>query len=167
MLDRQLMLLIDEKSNRGLPPNLADWHSIPAEERFLHHGLKGLHQAVSAITSEVMAKSIPNGIFSRSSESHNQDKVSLGMSAAVQCAQMIEPLFTIQSMYLICLAQAFDLRKIQLKGKTSITFYQMIREIVPFVSRDSALGEPIQALSERLKKLAYKQGGIFNGTQKV
>lgn len=150
--DRQLMTLIDEKSNRGLPPNLADWGSIPEEERFLHHGLKGLHQAVNAITSEILAKAIPNTIFSRSSESHNQDKVSLGMSAGVQCGEMLETLFTTQAMYLICLAQALDLRGIQLREPKAKALYQLVRGIVPFVKRDMALEGAIRALAGRLKE---------------
>ncbi len=161
LLDRQLMTLIDDKTNRGLPANLANWPGLPEEERFLHHGLKGLHQATNAITSEILARATPNGIFSRSSESHNQDKVSLGMSAAVQCSEMIEPLFTIQSMYLVCLAQALDLRGITLKGASSRAMYQMIRDTVPFITHDIALGESIQTLSEKLKDKARLQGRVF------
>ncbi len=151
LMDRQLTLLIDEKSNRGLPPNLADWTSIPESERFLHHGLKALHQAVNALTSETMARAIPGGIFSRSSESHNQDKVSLGMSAAVQCQGLIEPLFTIQAMALTCLTQALDLRGRELRGQSSRALYGKIRAIVPFVKRDQALANPIRDLAAALR----------------
>jgi len=162
LLDRQLMTIIDEKSNRGLPPNLANWDEMEEDEKFLHHGLKGVHQSVSALTSEILARVLPNSIFSRSSESHNQDKVSLGMSAAVQCSQILETLFTIQSEYLICLAQALDLRKIQLKGSASRGIYEIVREAVPFVEKDKSLGAGIQKLSERLKKLAHDQGRVFS-----
>ena len=158
LLDRQLMLVVDEKSNRGLTPNLADWPSIPEESRFLHHGLKGLHQSVSAITSEIMAKAMPNSIFSRSSECHNQDKVSLGMSASVQCAAMIEQLFTIQAMVLICYAQALDLRGVKLQGVVSKQYYDLIRSVVPRVQKDSALGGVIQVLSTKLKDLSIARG---------
>lgn len=165
LLDRQLTMLIDEKANRGLPPNLADWDSIPENERFLHHGLKGLHQAVNAITSEIMASSMPNTVFSRSSESHNQDKVSLGMSSAVACSEMIEKLFTIQAMYLICLAQALDLRKFVLQGQTSRQIYELIRKVVPKVTRDTSLGDQIKALSEKLKEQSNKHGRIFENSE--
>ncbi len=151
LLDRQLMLLIDEKSNRGLTPNLADWSSMSEEERHLHHGLKGLHQSVSAITSGILAKAVPNSIFSRSSESHNQDKVSLGMTAAVQCQEMLEPLWNVQAMVLACLAQALDLRGISLKGE-SRTLYDQIRAKFPFVKRDQALGDQITGLSTALRR---------------
>jgi histidine ammonia-lyase len=154
MIDRQLMLVIDEKTNRGLPANLAAWNKIPADERYLHHGLKGLHQAVNAITSEIMARATPNSIFSRSSESHNQDKVSLGMSAAVSCSEMIEPLYTTMTMHLICLAQALDLRGVHLKGETSRKYYDAIRSSVPFVDHDQSLGENIQVVKEKLQAFA-------------
>jgi histidine ammonia-lyase len=165
--DRQLTMLIDDKSNRGLPPNLADWDSIPEADRFLHHGLKGLHQAVNAITSEILARATPNTIFSRSSESHNQDKVSLGMSAAVQCAGMIESMYTIQSMYLICLAQALDLRGVHLQGQASRQIYGLVRSVTPKVSRDQALGDAVRTLSEKLKALAAKQGKVFDLDEKA
>ncbi len=154
LLDRQLMLLCNDKTNRGLPPNLADWDHIPEQDRFLHHGLKGLHQSVSAITSEIMARSIPNGIFSRSAESHNQDKVSLGMSAASQCSDLLDALYNVLAMSLICGAQALDLRKIQLKGKRAQTIYKLVRSLVPRVTQDTALGDCISVLSNKLQEVA-------------
>jgi histidine ammonia-lyase len=151
MMDRQLATLIDEKSNRGLPANLANWPGLPEGEHFLHHGLKGLHQSVSALTSEILVKAMPNGIFSRSSESHNQDKVSLGMSAAVQCGQMLDQLFTTQAMYLICLAQALDLRGIRLQGRRSVELYTQVRAACAFVAGDQPLDKAILNLSQRLR----------------
>jgi histidine ammonia-lyase len=156
LMDRQITMLVDEKSNRGLPPNLAAIEHLPEEERHLHHSLKGVHQAMSALTSEMMQKSIPSSIFSRSSESHNQDKVSLGMSAAVTCQEMLEGLYKLAAMQLICLAQALDLRKIELQGKRSQALYQTVRSLVPFVQRDVRLGEKITALKETLQRSAFE-----------
>lgn len=153
LLDRQVMMLIDNKSNRGLPANLVDEKTLGERERNIHHGLKGVHQAVSAITSEVIQKSIPNGIFSRSSESHNQDKVSLGMSAANSCNDMLTGVYKIAAMQLVCLAQAIDLKKIELKG-SSRTLYQTVRSFVPFLDHDMSLGKQIFELTEELKKQA-------------
>jgi histidine ammonia-lyase len=154
LLDRQLMSLCDAKSNRGLPPNLVNWKGLPKEDWYLHHGLKGLHQSVSAITSEIMARATPNTIFSRSSESHNQDKVSLGMSAAVQCTQILEPLFSIASMYFICLAQALDLRGIEVQGEISKKLMKVVRSATPFVEKDQPMDRAIVNLSEQFKKWA-------------
>ncbi len=163
LMDRQLMSLIDEKSNRGLPANLAAWDRMPESERHLHHGLKGLHQAVGALTSEVLAKATPNGIFSRSSESHNQDKVSLGMSAAVQCHEMLEQVFTVAAIHLICLAQALDLRGVDLRGHASRQYYDLVRSITPFIDRDCALERPVRELADRLRMLSQNSGAPHLG----
>lgn len=152
LTDRQLLFIVDEKSNRGLPANLANWPGLPPQQRHLHHGLKGLHQAASALTSEIMALSLPNSIFSRSTESHNQDKVSLGMSAATQCHDLIEKLLTLQTLHLICLAQALDLQKIQLKGRTAKKLYTLIRQHVPFIQSDREIGPQLIRLREELNE---------------
>lgn len=156
LIDRQVAYVIDEKSNRGLPANLANWTGLKEEERHLHHGLKGLHQLVSAVTSEIMARATPGGIFSRSSESHNQDKVSLGMSAAVQASEMLEPLFTLTAYQSVVLAQALDLRGVRLKGRGSLEIYTRLRAHVPFVDRDQALGERLQSWRSELRAMSFK-----------
>lgn len=160
VIDRQVTYIVDEKSNRGLPANLANWSGLPEDERHLHHGLKGLHQSVSAVTSEIMARATPGGIFSRSSESHNQDKVSLGMSAAVQCAEMLEPLFTIATMHSVILAQALDLRGVKLKGRDSRRLYDTVRAAVPFVKSDQSLGDAITKLRGQLKDWSSREGRL-------
>ena len=160
LMDRQLALLISDKTNRGLTPNLVYWENMSEEEKHLHHGLKGVHQNVSAITSEIMAKCMPNSIFSRSSESHNQDKVSLGMSAATQCFDQIETVFTVFACYLTCLVQAIDLRKVELKGEISQDIYKLVRKHVPMVKFDRALDKDIQSLRKALMKMANEKGTI-------
>lgn len=154
LIDRQVMMLVDDKSNRGLPANLVDLENISESEKYLHHGLKGLHQATSAITSELMQKSIPNGIFSRSSESHNQDKVSLGMSSAVSCLTMIDGIFKLMAMQMTCLCQAVDIQKIELQSAQTQKLYKLVRQRIQRVSVDARLGESITALVADLKKEA-------------
>lgn len=158
LLDRQLTTVMDARTSNGLPPNLANWPMMDDVERHLHHGLKGLHQATNAITSEIMAMATPNSIFSRSSETHNQDKVSLGMSAAISCSDMLKKMFTISSMHLICLAQAIDLRGYQLKGDKSRGLYDLIRKHVPFNGSDRPMGPCIEVLSDSLRQMAYRKG---------
>lgn len=157
LLDRQLAMLIDEKSNRGLPANLIDTQSMPEEFRHCHQGLKGVHQAVSAITSEILQRSIPNGIFSRSSESHNQDKVSMGMGAAMSAYHQMQAVIRIMTMHLISLAQAIDLSGIKLKGAQSLETYNVIRSFIPMIKEDTELGPQIQKLALRFTDRALNQ----------
>lgn len=163
LIDRQVMMLIDEKSNRGLPANLVNSDGLSLEERHIHHGLKGVHQTVSAITSELMQKSIPSGIFSRSSESHNQDKVSLGMSAATTCRQMLTGMYKVMAMQLVCLAQAIDIKKIRLQGDESQKLYQLVRQSVPFVQFDTSLGVALAQLAQELRQQAFMKIDLSMG----
>ncbi|RYZ78245.1 MAG: aromatic amino acid lyase, partial [Proteobacteria bacterium] len=40
LVDRQVLMIVSEKFNRGLPANLISKKSIPADEQHMHHGLK-------------------------------------------------------------------------------------------------------------------------------
>lgn len=160
MLDRQVMLMFDPKTANGLAPNLANWGAMSASERHLHHGLKGLHQVTNALTSEVCSMTMPSTVFSRSSECHNQDKVSLGMSAAMGCHAMLEKTFSVTALTLSCMAQALDLRGQRLKGTASAELYQLVRRHVPFADRDMALGREISALTVALKDMALRRGTL-------
>lgn len=156
MTDRQLLLVMDGYTNNGLPTNLVN----PALEGFdknMNHGLKGLHQSASAITSEIAALCMPNSIFSRSSETHNQDKVSLGFSACKQYGQMIELSFELTALSMVCLAQALDIRKVKLNGKT-LEVYDLVRKHIPFVEKDRALTLELSNLIKELKDIEF--GGM-------
>ncbi len=52
----------------------------------INHGLKALQISVSAWTAEALKQTMPASVFSRSTECHNQDKVSMGTIAARDCA---------------------------------------------------------------------------------
>lgn len=149
LLDRQLTTLVDRNHNRGLSNNLVFSNNESNEN--IHHGIKGLHQAVNALAAEVNALAIPNSIFSRSSENHNQDKVSLGMSAANQLQSMIDKSINMHALNLICLSQALDLREISPKSKQSQKWYQFVRDRVSFVSKDRSLNNEISLLIKDLK----------------
>lgn len=157
LVDRQVLMIVSEKFSRGLSPNLIDTKNIPEDEQHMHHGMKGVHQTVGALTSEIIQKSIPSGIFSRSSESHNQDKVSLGMSASMSCLEMIEGVYKILAMQLVCLTQAMDLRGAKLQGERSQTIYQLVRMHVAFMSGDRSLGAEIHHLTQALKEAAFRK----------
>ena len=157
LADRQLMLLIDDRYNNGLPATLVAPRA--EEDAFLHHGLKGLNQSASALASEILARAVPNGIFSRSSEAHNQDKVSLGMSAAVQMQDTLPSAFNLMAMHLIALAQALDLRGRKLVGAESKALYALIRRHAPFVEEDQPLDNAIMSLSRELQARSLEKSG--------
>ena len=142
LFDRQLALLVNERKNNGLPPNLsgADAGSLP-----INHGFKAVHIATSAFAAEALKNTMPASVFSRSTESHNQDKVSLGTHSARDCIRILE--LTEQNLAALLLAciQGIDLR-LQ-RGELSMAalhpalqnLYRHIRSYSPFLGEDRPL----------------------------
>ena len=87
LLDRQLALLVDTRYNHGLPSNLS---GAPAHRAMLNHGFKAVQIGASAWTAEALKQTMPASVFSRSTECHNQDKVSMGTIAARDALRVLE-----------------------------------------------------------------------------
>ena len=87
LLDRQLALLVDVRYNHGLPSNLS---GASAERAMLNHGFKAVQIGTSAWTAEALKNTLPASVFSRSTECHNQDKVSMGTIAARDAIRVLE-----------------------------------------------------------------------------
>jgi phenylalanine ammonia-lyase len=139
LIDRQLALLVDETFSNGLPANLAP--ELPAEdpERGIHHGFKAVQIAASALAAEALGSCMPMTVFSRSTECHNQDKVSQATIAARQARTVVELAERCLALHLLASCQAVDLRGgPTLLGATRGP-YERIRAVSAFVERDREL----------------------------
>lgn len=108
LLDRQLALLVDTRFNHGLPSNLS---GALGERAAINHGLKALQISVSAWTAEALKQTMPASVFSRSTECHNQDKVSMGTIAARDALRVIELVEQVVAAMLIAARQGLALRE--------------------------------------------------------
>jgi histidine ammonia-lyase len=82
-----------------------------AARRPINHGLKALQISVSAWTAEALKQTMPASVFSRSTECHNQDKVSMGTIAARDCLRVLELTEQVAAAMLIAARQAMALRR--------------------------------------------------------
>ncbi|MDR0502708.1 MAG: aromatic amino acid ammonia-lyase [Treponema sp.] len=105
LLDRQLALLVDIKFNKGLPSNLTGNRGNSC-----NHGFKAVQIAVSAWTGEALKNTMPASVFSRSTECHNQDKVSMGTIAARDCVRVNKLTSQVTAALLLASFQALNLR---------------------------------------------------------
>ncbi|MDB1123260.1 HAL/PAL/TAL family ammonia-lyase [Vibrio algarum] len=110
LLDRQMAQLMDYKFNNGLPFNLT---GAQGERKPINHGFKAVQIAISAWTAEALKHTMPASVFSRSTECHNQDKVSMGTIAARDCLRILELTEQVASASLLAATQAIELRKRQ------------------------------------------------------
>lgn len=144
LLDRQFALLVDSRFSRGLPDNLVG----AGVRRGVHHGFKGMQIACSAITAEALKEAGPAGIFSRSSESHNQDKVSMGTIAARGARTVLELTAQVAAIHLLAVVQALELRGVELASSVSRRVHGVVREHAPFVSGDRRMDGDIESVAE-------------------
>jgi histidine ammonia-lyase/phenylalanine ammonia-lyase len=145
LLDRQLELLVDEKFNAGLTPNLVA--RLPADhpEAGLHHGFKGMQLCCSAMTAEAMKLCNPATIHSRSTECHNQDKVSMATIAARDARSIVELAQNVAAIHLIACCQALELRGLQGASERTREAVRTVRDHVAFLERDRYMDEDIAA----------------------
>jgi histidine ammonia-lyase len=133
LLDRQLAILVDTKYNRELSANLTGTRGALA----CNHGFKAVQIAVSAWTAEALKNTMPAGVFSRSTECHNQDKVSMGTIAARDCARINRLTAQVTAALLLAVFQAIDLRlkkgELKLKdlGQTEKTYNEIAAYFKP------------------------------------
>jgi len=154
LMDRQLALLVDSKYNHGLPQNL----SGSSEERApINHGFKAVQIGTSAWTAEALKLTMPASVFSRSTECHNQDKVSMGTIAARDCLRVLELTEQVGAALTMATVQAVTLR-LQLSGAdaTSLTpgmaqFVKDMGQHSPFLDEDRALEFELRTLTHLVR----------------
>src|SRR6185437_7955114 len=98
--------------------------------------------AASAWTAEALKLTMPASVFSRSTECHNQDKVSMGTIAARDALRVLELSEQVAAANIIAVVQALRLR--QRKGQLNAAtigpriagFVSHLEKIVPFIDGD-------------------------------
>ncbi|MGQ4557096.1 aromatic amino acid lyase [Halobellus sp. GM3] len=150
LLDRQLELVVDEKFNHGLTPNLIPELPEGHPEEGLNHGFKGMQIVCSSLTAEALNMGMPMTAFSRSTEAHNQDKVSMGATAARQTRDVVDLVEKVAAIHLLALCQAADLRGPDQLGRTKAV-YDRVREEIPPLDEDRAQDADIEAVVELLR----------------
>jgi len=151
LMDRQLALLVDDKFNNGLPRSLS---GAAPERASINHGFKAVQISSSAWTAEALKLTMPASVFSRSTEAHNQDKVSMGTIAARDCLRILELTEQVAAAHTLATVQAARLR-LRINNTTPIppplqTFMESVTAGSPFVDEDRALESDLRALTARI-----------------
>lgn len=153
LLDRQLALLVDARYNHGLPANLS---ASTGQRASINHGLKALQISVSAWTAEALKQTMPASVFSRSTECHNQDKVSMGTIAARDCLRVLELTEQVMVGMLLAARQGVALRQrvapsTALEGDAAVMLADLAARI-PLVEEDRVLDTELRQLLDELRQ---------------
>lgn len=143
--DRQLALIVDEKFSGGLPSNL-----VMPDKIGLNHGFKGLQITASALAAEVLRNATPASIFSRVTESCNQDKVSMGTIASRDLARSVKLVSKILAIQALAAAQALDIRGIGHASPAIMPFYEKIRNISAPLLEDRPMDRDVERVASMI-----------------
>jgi histidine ammonia-lyase len=152
LLDRQLAQLVDNKFNHGLPRNLT---GASPERLPLNHGFKAVQIAVSAWTAEALKLTMPASVFSRSTECHNQDKVSMGTIAARDALRILQLVEQVLAATLIAGKQAMALRELQ-QASEPVQYGQQIQATLDWLAQDFEFLQEDRALECCLRSLVAR-----------
>ncbi len=148
LMDRQLALLCNPVTSAGLPANLV---GVPEPAARAHFGFKAMQISCSALTAEALKLTMPASVFSRSTENHNQDKVSMGTIAARDCLRIVELTETAAAIHLLALCQAADLRALENCHVRTRALHAAVRAEVPSHREDRRMDGDIAWVLERLR----------------
>ncbi len=146
ILDKEFGLLVDHKFNKGLG------ESLKLNKKSTHHGFKAMQITLSSLSADVMINTVPASLNSRPTESHNQDKVSMGATAALNFAKQLPDLTFMLSIALIGAAQAVDIRG---KDKCSPILqknYEIIRKEAEKITKDRRMDFDIQKIAKMIEE---------------
>jgi histidine ammonia-lyase len=141
LIDRQYALLVDSRLNVGLPETLVGYEGC---------GLKALQLTCSALAARAVQRSAPDTVLSRPTEVNNQDKVSMGLNAALNAAEVTTLVQQVLATQMIALSNAAALRDETLLSIEGKRFLEMIRMKSPVLTFDRRLDGDLQGLTEMI-----------------
>jgi histidine ammonia-lyase len=157
MSDRQILLLVNPQTNRGLP---ADLVGVRGDHFALHHGFKAISITATALCAEALKETMPAASFSRSCESHNQDKVSLGTIAARDAQRICTLVERVVAIHLLTAAQGCELRKTYKARPCLAQLIRGIRAMAKGVVADRPMDRDIERMVQ-----AITESDQFTGSE--
>ena len=153
------LVIVDE-----VAPASAPAHSVKtiseASGSAAHHGFKAMQISASALTAEALKLTVPAAAFSRSTESHNQNKVSMGTIAARDCRRIVDLSETVAVIALLAACQALDLRAGGSELRAPLALRDAVRKVAPMVVEDRRQDRDIERVLAMLREGALPLGSF-------
>ena len=136
--ERRVMRLTDEASNAHILP------AFLTEQGGLNSGFMLTQYTAAALASENKVLAHPSSVDTIPSSANVEDHVSMGLTAAMHTAAILDNVEHILSIELLCAAQGIDFRRKTLGprarlGRGTQPVYRLIRRHVPFLEQDALM----------------------------
>lgn len=147
--ERRTMRLVDEASNTWTLP------AFLTKEGGLNSGFMIMQYTAAALATESKILSHPASVDSIPTSANVEDHVSMGATAAIKARRINTNVERILAIELMAAAQGIDFRREKLDenaklGKGTQPVYDLIRQHVPFIERDTILYKYMAKVHELL-----------------
>ena len=144
LLDKEFALLVDHKFNKGLG------ESLKINPKSTHHAFKLIQVTLSSLSADVLMNTNAASLYSRPTESLNQDKVSMGTTAARNFSKQLPDLANMLSIGFLGIAQAVDIRGYDKCSTNLKAIHSTIRSEVTKLEEDRRLDLDIRSVNRML-----------------
>jgi histidine ammonia-lyase len=146
--------MAERRVERLVNPDLSGLPAFLAMQPGLNSGMMIAQVAAASLISENNVLAHPASTTNLPTSANKEDHVSMGMTAALKLAQVVENVGTILAIELLCAAQGLEFLKPLRPGPKLAEVYRRVRERVPALERDAPLSGYIQALTSLIGELA-------------
>jgi len=137
--ERRVEQLVNPQLSSGLPPFLAP-------DSGLNSGFMIAQVAAASLVSENKVLAHPASVDSIPSSAGREDHVSMGATAALKLAMIVDHVRTVLAIELLCAAQGIDLRRPLRTTPSLEAVHAVIRAKVPAMMTDRVLSPDITAV---------------------
>lgn len=148
----ELASLSERRIERMVNPQLNDLPPFLTERGGLNSGMMIPQYVAAALVSENKVLCHPASVDSIPSSGNQEDHVSMGAIAANKLAQVIENLYSVLAIELLCACQAADFRGSQGLSPVTRQIYDLVRFHVRPMERDRSVHHDIKVLTEMLEQ---------------
>lgn len=148
LVDRQVALMMDGRYRDTLPESLRAEAQLGGDSNY-HHGFKAMQITLSSLAAECAKLSMPMAVFSRPTESSNQDVVSMGTIAARDLETICDLASDGMAIGLLAVRQAAAVGRVE--NLTALSHLADIAETSAVVTED----RPMDADIVRVRNLLF------------
>lgn len=143
--DRRIDRFMDKNHSNHLPPFLC------AEKPGLRLGLMGGQFMATSLNAENRSLCTPLSVQTLTSTGDFQDIVSLGLIASRRAHEIFTNTCYVLAFELLCAVQAAEIRGVDQLSRSTRLVFDLVREIVPYFSKDEPLTDYLENLSHLIR----------------
>jgi len=145
--------IAERRVERLVNPTLSGLPAFLSPHPGTNSGLMIAQVTAASLIAENNVLSHPASVFTLPTSANKEDHVSMGMTAALKFAQVVDNVETILAIELLCAAQGLEFLKPLKPGPKLQEVYGRVRQHAPALERDASLAPYIESLKPVVREL--------------